>query len=226
MAPSVWTRCGMTAKTWYISQEAKSLSGRGQGTARCNKTPVCPLRYIAAGPWSPFRGKKGFCARISPMDSKLSTQTGIPCGNVGYLTFRGVLCGGACVAMRSSKKPRPRYSMAHIILEPVLHGLKCLSKARSCASTRVAAQPARLPRRPGPHGRGRVHPGLDRWEIVLLRARKPGVTRRRVLTSIGRRPTPTARQDPPAGKTQMESVKWSLAIGVAGFGHENSRRRL
>ena len=52
---------------------------------------------------------------------------------------------------------------------------------------------------------------------------------RRVLTSstrFGRRPTPTARQDPPAGKTQMESVKWSLAIGVAGFGHENSRRRL
>ena len=36
--------------------------------------------------------------------SKLPTQTGIPCGNEGFLTLRVVLCGGACAAiMRSSK---------------------------------------------------------------------------------------------------------------------------
>ena len=115
---------------------------------------------------------------------------------------RGGLCGN-----EEFEKAQAKIHMAHIILEPVLHGLKCLSKARSCASTRVAAQPARLPRRPGPHGRGRVHPGLERWEIVLLRASKPGVCSRRAPDSAGglRRQRAKIRQ--------LEKRKWSQSNG-------------
>ena len=43
---------------------------------------------------------------------------------------------------------------------------------------RVVARPGRQPRRPGPHARGRVPLGLDRWVIVLRRASKPGVCSR------------------------------------------------
>ena len=51
--------------------------------------------------------------------------------NTYFLTSSGILCWGLCAAMRSSKKPWPRCSMTHIIMEPALNGLKCSSNARS-----------------------------------------------------------------------------------------------
>ena len=68
--------------------------------------------------------------------------------------------------------------------QPVLYGLKCLSKERSGAK-QAAARPRRLPNPPGPHTRNQVPPGLDRWEIVLRRASKPGVCSRRAPDSAG-----------------------------------------
>ena len=70
--------------------------------------------------------------------------------------------------MMSSKMPWPRYCMKHIV-EPALYGLICSAKpakvrsARSDATTRAAARPGRLPRRPAFYAHGGVPPGLDRY---------------------------------------------------------------
>ena len=108
-------------------------------------------------------------------------------GNAGFLTSSGILCKGACAAMRSSKKLWPRYNTTHITMQQVLYGLKCLSKARSGATTRAAALPGCLPRpsSPGRPARGQVPPDLDRWEIVLCSACKPCVCSRRAPYSAG-----------------------------------------
>ena len=87
--------------------------------------------------------------------------------------------------------PWPRYSMKHIIMEQHLKPslwiemLRGSSKARLGATTRANARPGRLPRRPDPHARGRVPPGLDRWDLgfVISRASKPGVCSRQALDS-------------------------------------------
>ena len=54
----------------------------------------------------------------------------------GFLTSVGFLRGGACVVMRCLRKPSLQvkiqhdcYTMTHIIIEPVLFVLKCLSEA-------------------------------------------------------------------------------------------------
>ena len=66
--------------------------------------------------------------------------------------------GAACAAMRSSKKPWPRYSMTLIMMEPVLYGLRCSSRARSGGTTRAAARPGRFLRRRSPRARDQAHP--------------------------------------------------------------------
>ena len=72
-----------------------------------------------------------------------------------------------CAGMMSLKRPWPRYNMTHIIMAPVLYGLKCAFKAKLRSTRRAAARPGRLSRRPGPHARCRVPPGLDRWDLPV-----------------------------------------------------------
>ena len=94
---------------------------------------------------------------------QIATTSGIPGGNAGFLTSSGVRCGEACVAMRSSKKPWPRYIMTLIMMEPVLYGSRCSSRESSGGTTRAAARPGRLLRRRSPRARDQAHPPpLDR----------------------------------------------------------------
>ena len=74
------------------------------------------------------RQERFLCADFS----KLPQHPGIPFGNVGFLTLlfawrvQAVLCGGLVRewGVRKSRDTAwPRYSMAHIIMEPVLYGL-------------------------------------------------------------------------------------------------------
>ena len=143
-----WVQVGWQRRPGRNRKIQSHGSRRGPQTARCNQIPVCTLRYITAGPRFriTFGGKKGSCARKCRHKLEFLVWT---LATVGFLTLRGVLFGGACEAMRSLKKPSPRYSTTHFIMEPVAYGLKCSSKATAArwgASTRAAARPGRVPR--------------------------------------------------------------------------------
>ena len=102
--------------------------------ATSNPLPVCPLRYIGAGPQ--FRlegGNEGSLALLSPT-----------CGIAGFLTYSGVQFNGACVAMRSLKKQWPRYCMTLIVMELVLYGLRFSSRKSVGGTTLSTARPGRL----------------------------------------------------------------------------------
>ena len=156
------------------------------------------MRYIAAGPQ--FRlgggneGRRRFpCAAFS----KLPTHRGIPCGNAGFLTSSGVLCGVACAAMRKSKKLWPRYSMTHIIMEPALYEparLEMLVQGEVGRNNagRSAARAAALS-----SGSSRTRSSTSRSGLVRNCA-TPCKQARRLLTSstrFSRRPPTTARRD-------------------------------
>ena len=99
-ALSVWTRGGMIGDLVDITR-GKFMEAIKSNT--CLSTAV----YRRCSSVRLRRHERFQCYDFS----KLPTQTGIPRENVGFLSLLGVKCGGACVAMRSSKKPWPRYSM-------------------------------------------------------------------------------------------------------------------
>ena len=84
---------------------------------------VSPLRYIAADPRFTFVGTQGSY-----------TQSGIPCGNIGFPTLLGVLCVGLC-CNEDLKKPLPRFSLTNLMMEPFLCILRCLFWASSGGTT-------------------------------------------------------------------------------------------
>ena len=78
--------------------------------------------------------------------------------------------------------------MTHIIIELAFYAslwIEMLVQGEVGRTTLAAALPGRMPRRPGPHMRVQVPPGLDRWEIVLRRVSKPGVCSSRAPYSAG-----------------------------------------
>ena len=77
------------------SQEANSWKWKRPANGPTGSN-TC-LSTAIYGSWSSVhlpRHRKFLCADFS--ESKLPTQTGIPCGNVRFLTLRGVRCKEAC----------------------------------------------------------------------------------------------------------------------------------
>ena len=156
--------CG-PSRWWIVLTGGNHGSTKGPRVLRpatSNPLPVCPLRYIGAG--TQFRlegGNEGSLALLSPT-----------CGIAGFLTYSGVLCKGACEAMRNSKKQWPRYSMTLIVMNfrLVLYVSRFSSWKCVGGTTRAAARPAwgRLLYSLSPRASNQAHPPpLNRWELVL-----------------------------------------------------------
>ena len=115
-----------------------------------------------------FGGTEGSFSLSSPNCRK---KIGILCGNVGFLTLLGVWCWRTCETMRSSEKPEP------FILHDTYHDnragslwIEMLVQASLGEQRGPPRGPAgHLPSRLGPRARNRIHPRLDKREIVLLR---------------------------------------------------------
>ena len=116
------TRIDSTRKKRFMRVEAS------QSYAKPRKAllrPAVQWRLCLTVPVSAQR--RFLCAAFS----KLPKDPGIPCENTVYLTStsRGVRCGGACAATKTSRNPWMRCGLTRIVLQQPLYGLKCSSMA-------------------------------------------------------------------------------------------------